>query len=135
VHTIVTVLTIAAPLVIIMIWQAPLIVKLLFERGEFHAADTAQVAHVLRYAALQIPFYITSLLMSRVVVSLQANSFTLVVTSIALINNIVFNRLLMVRYGAAGIALSTAVVYLMSCVVMFLFLDRRLRKLVNTEAA
>ncbi len=132
VHTIVSVLIIAVPLVLILIWQAPLIVRLLFERGEFRAADTLQVATVLRFAALQIPFYIASLLMSRVVVSLQANSFTLVVTSIALINNIVFNRLLMTYYGAAGIALSTAIVYLVSCVVLFIFLQRRIANLIKT---
>ena len=133
VHTIISVLVIAVPLVLILIWQAPLIVRLLFERGEFHAADTLQVATVLRFAALQIPFYIASLLMSRVVVSLQANSFTLVVTSIALFNNIVFNRLLMAHYGAAGIALSTAIVYLVSCVVLFLFLQGKIARLIRTE--
>lgn len=133
IHTTATVLGVALPMVVLLIWQAPLVVKLLFERGEFLASDTQQVAEVLRLAALQIPFYIASVLMSRVVVSLRANSFTLVVTSIALINNVVFNRLFMVHWGAAGIALSTAIVYLFSCIVLFAFLQRRITGLIASQ--
>ena len=77
-----------------------------------------------------LPFYIASVLMSRVVVSMQANSFILVITALALVNNIVFNRLLMVHYGAAGIALSTAIVYFVSTLVLFVFLQRRITRLI-----
>ncbi|MGH7292870.1 MAG: murein biosynthesis integral membrane protein MurJ, partial [Myxococcota bacterium] len=85
------ILAAAVPMVALLCWQAPLVVKLLFERGEFTPEDTARVAEVLRYAALQIPFYISSLIMSRVVVSLQANWFTLVTAVISLVSNVGFN--------------------------------------------
>jgi putative peptidoglycan lipid II flippase len=66
-QTLVIVAVVSIPLTLVMSWQAPWIVKTLFERGEFGADDTARVAHVLRFAALQVPFYITGVLISRVV--------------------------------------------------------------------
>lgn len=120
------ILACAVPMVALLCWQAPLVVRLLFERGEFTAEDTTRVAEVLRYAALQIPFYITSLIMSRVVVSLQANWFTLATATISLVSNVIFNLLFMRSLGVAGIALSTAVVYLISCIILFVYLFRKI---------
>jgi putative peptidoglycan lipid II flippase len=123
------ILVVAVPLVALLCWQAPLIVRLLFERGNFDAQDTERVATVLRYAALQIPFYIASVLMSRVVVSLQASKFILVAAAFSLTANIIFNAILMRYIGVAGIALSTAIVYLLSCVMLTTYLLRALRRL------
>ncbi len=134
IHTTRLVVGLSAPFVALLVWQAPLVVRLLFERGEFHAADTEHVASVLRFGALQIPFYIASVLMARVVVAMQANWFTLIVTAVALVNNIVFNYVLMQLYGVSGIALSTAVVYLGSCVVMYAFIFHRLRTLIRRDS-
>ena len=128
-NTIGSILAVALPLVAILCWQAPLIVKILFERGEFTSEHTARVAEVLRCASLQIPFYITSMLMSRVVVSLQANWFTLATAIICLVSNVVFNIILMRHLGVAGIALSTAIVYVISCVLLVTYLLKTIRRL------
>lgn len=129
------ILACAVPMVAILCWQAPLVVRLLFERGEFSAEDTARVAEVLRYAALQIPFYISSMIMSRVVVSLQANWFTLVTAVISLVINVVFNVIFMRYLGVAGIALSTAVVYLISSCVLFVYLFHKIAQEERTDLA
>jgi len=129
------ILVVALPLVAMLVWQAPLVVKLLFERGHFTAEHTARVAEVMRCAALQIPFYITSLLMSKVVVSLQANWFTLATASVSLVGNFIFNAILMRYLGVAGIALSTAIVYFVSCGMLMTYLFRTISRLEREDAA
>lgn len=128
-NTIGSILAVAVPLVAILCWQAPLIVKILFERGQFTPEHTARVAEVLRCASLQIPFYITSMLMSRVVVSLQANWFTLATSITCLVSNIVLNAILMRHLGVAGIALATALVYVISCALLVTYLLKTIRRL------
>lgn len=112
------------PLALLLSWQAPLVVRLLFERGEFAADATARVAEVLRYAALQIPFYVVGVLLSRIVVSLQASGFSLALATVSLALNIGLNAIFMRTMGVAGIALSTACVYLFTSVVLVTYVLR-----------
>lgn len=123
-QTLLLVAVFSIPLTLLMSWQAPLIVRLLFERGEFGADDTQRVATVLRFAALQVPFYITGVLISRVVVSLQAKWVTLGLSIFSLALNISLNALLMQSMGVAGIALSTVFVYLFSALFMTVWVFR-----------
>ena len=118
----------ALPLVFILEGFAPQIVGLLFERGEFGAGDTQRVAEVLRYGALQIPFYITGILTARVIVSLQASKFMLLMSLGALMANVCLNWLLMGSMGVAGIALSTVFVQAGTALVACTFCFRLFRR-------
>ena len=128
-HAVGVILAFAVPLVALLFWQAPLIVRLLFERGSFVEGDTLRVAAVLRCASLQIPFYIASLLMSKVVLALQGNWFTLVTATFSLTANFVFNVIFMRYFGVAGIALSTAMVYALSTLIIYVYLLRSVARL------
>lgn len=128
-QTLLLVAAVSIPLTLLMSWQAPLIVRLLFERGEFGADDTERVSHVLRFAALQVPFFITGVLLSRVVVSLQAKWVTLGLSVFSLCLNVALNAALMKTMGVAGIALSTVFVYLTSAAVMAVWVFRTIRRL------
>ncbi len=134
VHTITVILAFAVPLVALLFWQAPLVVKLLFQRGSFLEEDTVRVAAVLRCASLQIPFYIASLLMSKVVIAIQANWFTLATAVFSLVSNFIFNVILMRFYGVAGIALSTALVYTLSTFILYGYLMRAVNRLARQDA-
>lgn len=127
------ILLVALPLAIFLEVFAPQIVRILFERGSFNAADTAKVAHVMRFAAMQIPFYIAGVLASRVAVSMQATRFTLCASIGAMVCNAGFNWLLMRCMGVAGIALSTACVHLLSVVSLYIYLFRRIDRLAADE--
>ena len=116
------ILLVAVPLALVLALLAPQIVAVLFERGSFSHADTERVAAVLRFAALQIPFYISGILASRVAVAMQATRFTLIASMGALVCNAGLNYLLMQRMGVAGIALSTAVVHLLSTIALYVFI-------------
>ncbi len=101
----------ALPMTLILCLFAPWVVSMLFERGAFGPQDTQRVAEVLRFAALQIPFYIVGTVTARVAVSLQASRFILMISFSALALNASLNWLLMRYLGAAGIALSTVIVH------------------------
>ena len=121
-----TILLFAVPVSLVFIFFAPQIVGLLFERGSFTATDTAKVAGVMRFAAMQIPFYIIGILASRVAVSMQATRFTLFASIAALACNVGMNWFLMQKMGVAGIALSTAFVHLLSAVALYIYIFRRI---------
>ncbi|MHB1083198.1 MAG: murein biosynthesis integral membrane protein MurJ [Prosthecobacter sp.] len=104
------------PMTLAMCFFAPWIVRILFERGAFGPHDTQRVAEVLRYAALQIPFYILGTVAARVAISLQASRYMLTIAFSALFLNASLNYLLMRHLGAAGIALSTTIVH---CICAF----------------
>lgn len=116
------------PVTLILWLWAPEIVAILFERGSFSSADTARVAGVLQYYGLQIPFYIIAVLASRVVIALRASKFILIVTVVNLTTNILFNILFMQFLGIKGIALSTAVVHLISALMLFSYIFREIAR-------
>ncbi len=86
-----------------------------------------RVAEVLRFAALQIPFYILGSLASRVVVAMQATRFIVIVSALGLVGNASLNWLLMQKLGVAGIALSTVLVQMLTAGVACLYVLRQIR--------
>ncbi len=119
----------ALPMTLALCFLAPWIVSLMFERGAFGPQDTHRVAEVLRFAAFQIPFYILGTVTARVAVSLQASRFILMIAFSALVLNASLNWLLMRPLGAAGIALSTAIVHcvcaIATCVICLIVIRRK----------
>ncbi len=126
-HSAAMILSLALPAVLLLCWQAPLVIHLLFERGSFTAHDTERVAEVLRFAALQIPFYILGSLASRVVVAMQATRFIVIVSALGLVGNASLNWLLMQKLGVAGIALSPVLVQMLTAGVACLYVLRQIR--------
>jgi putative peptidoglycan lipid II flippase len=96
-------------------WLAPYVIKQLFERGAFNATDTAAVAEVLRYGAVQLPLYFAGLV---AVSSLVARGLTHVVAICAVLNLLVkvgANFLFVPHFGINGIVLATGMMYAVSC--------------------
>ena len=90
---------------------APWAVKLLFERGQFAAADTLIVTEVLRYGLPQLPFYFSCMVL--VSYALSQRRFTLIFWSgvIGCAGKIIGNFLLVPLLGINGIALATMFIY------------------------
>jgi putative peptidoglycan lipid II flippase len=106
---------IAVPATVILIVASPTIVRLLFQRGAFAASDTRLVAAIQSLYLTQVPFVMISMLFVRLASSLQQNHILLIGAMITLPLNVVLNLLLMHRLGVGGIALSTGLVFLISC--------------------
>ncbi len=113
------------PAVALLVMLAEPVTALLFQRGAFTAADTARVAPVQAVLALQIPFYVASVLLLRFIAALRANAIIFQGAVINCAVNVVGNLVFMRFWGVAGIALSTVLVY----VVSLGFLYWRLRRL------
>jgi putative peptidoglycan lipid II flippase len=134
-HSAGVILSLALPAALLLCWLAPWVIEVLFQRGTFSEADTERVAHVLRFASLQIPFYILGGLASRVVVALQATRFILVLSAVGLIANASLNWVLMQTMGAAGIALSSVLVQMLAAAMACLYVLRQIQGNITAEAS
>jgi putative peptidoglycan lipid II flippase len=121
-------LAITTPVAIALIVFAVPIVRLLFQRGHFTAADTLAVARVQRCLALEIPFYAAGIPLVRAISALRANHILTVGCAINLVTCIVLNYVFGRWIGVAGIALSTSAVYAVSFVYVLVMLRRLLMR-------
>jgi len=90
---------------------APWIVQLLYERGQFGAADTAAVTEVLRYGLPQMPFYFSSMVLVSYALSQRRYHLVFFSALIGCAAKIAGNVLLVPVLGVNGIALGTMLVY------------------------
>jgi putative peptidoglycan lipid II flippase len=92
------------------VWSKP-IVRWLFERGQFGPLDTEAVAGVLFYYAFSLPFFVSFLVMMKLLSSLRARVTSVLFSAAALALNVVLNYILSKWLGVAGIGLATTCVY------------------------
>jgi putative peptidoglycan lipid II flippase len=112
------------PLAIIMLVFSRPLTSLVLERGAFDATSTTQVAWVQAMYALQIPFYTLGILYVRLASSLRMNHLLTISTVISILVNAGMNYVLMQYLDVAGIALSTSIVYLISCCFLVLMVSK-----------
>ena len=124
---------IGIPLAMLLFFGSNTIVRALFERGSFTSSDTAIVAPIQASYALQIPFYIASILVVRLVNSLGINHILAWGSAINLSVNIIANYVFLKLFGIKGIALSTSLVYVVSFVFLFIISQRHLNKIIKSE--
>jgi putative peptidoglycan lipid II flippase len=115
---------------LIILFSEP-IVQILLQRGSFTAKSTHLVAQIQACFALQIPFYIASILLVRLTSAMRNNKVLMWGSAGNLIVNISFNYLFMQWWGVAGIALSTSCVYLFSFLFLLFFAIRNLKEIDN----
>jgi putative peptidoglycan lipid II flippase len=109
----------AVPFTLLVIAFSRPIVRFLYQRGAFTAADTELVSWVQVCYAIQIPFYVWSMLFVRFITSIRRNDVLMYISAINLALDIVLNLVLMRVWHVAGIALSTSIVY----IVLFLMVS------------
>lgn len=107
------------PLTVIFMVFSEQIVRILFQRGSFTASDTNLVANIQVFYAFQIPFYIASILVVRLISAMRINHVLVWGSALNLIINIIGNYYFMHWFGVKGIALSTSCVYLVSFIYLF----------------
>jgi putative peptidoglycan lipid II flippase len=107
---------------------SPLIVRLLFQRGSFTAEDTEVVVAIQRCFLIQLPFHLSGLIMSKLLSSLGRNHLLIVCGAINVTCNLVGNWLLMYRFGPAGVALSTSLVFVIGFGALYVASRRELAR-------
>jgi putative peptidoglycan lipid II flippase len=118
------IIAVTVPASLLLIAGSTAIVRSVFEWGAFTARDTVNVSLVQAMYLLQLPFYTLGILFVRALTSLQKNHVLLWGNMISFPLNLVLNLVLMRSLGAAGIALSTSLVYAVSCAYLGLMLHR-----------
>lgn len=106
----------------ILIFWSDALIALIFERGAFSSADTVLVGRVQAYYLLQVPFHVISMLAVRLIIAMERNKVLMWGTVISVVLNVTLNYVFMQIMGVAGIALSTACVYVVSFVYLWLML-------------
>jgi putative peptidoglycan lipid II flippase len=106
------------PFMLLLMVFSPMLVKVLFERGAFTAADTGLVSAVQICYAVQVPFYVCNMLFVRFLSSARRNDVLMYVAAASLALDIILNLVLMRVMGIAGIALATS----LTCAVSFVAL-------------
>lgn len=96
---------------------APTGVKLMFERGAFTAQDTTNVSAVLRYAMVQIPFYLVSIVLTYLIASSKQHIVIAAVAGVMVLVKLAANELLLSELGLQSVVVATAIAYLLSCVL------------------
>ncbi len=118
-------IAVSVPATAFLIYFSEPIVRLIFQRGAFSAADARTVVHVQTFSLLQIPVTILLALVVRAVSSMKANELLLRMAALGLTANVVLDYLLMQKFGVAGIALSAPLVTTVSLSFLSYLLYRR----------
>lgn len=103
---------------LVLLFLAEWAVTLLFQRGAFTASDTQHVAQILCVLALQLPFYLFSIVLVQWLGAAGKAPWLLMVAVAAFSAKLV-SLLLWFDLGAVGLAASTAVMYCVSTIVIF----------------
>ena len=112
--------------IFLIIISSPLI-SFIFERNAFTSDDTVIVSKVQQLYLLQIPAYITTIIMVRFLESLNRNRFMVIAAVICLFLNIIFNYFLIQYIGVYGLALSTSIVAIINGLILYIYI-RTLQK-------
>jgi len=115
-------LAVTVPLTLILILSSKWLVELILQRGAFTPADTASVARVQAFAFLRVPLSMLLALLLPMVASLKRNSMLLAAAVLTLAANLILSFVFMNIWGVAGLALTAAIVHLLTV----LFLANRL---------
>jgi putative peptidoglycan lipid II flippase len=119
-------LALNVPATLGLIALATPIVALIFEHGQFTAADTAATALALRYYALGLVGYSIVRIISPAFYALHRSRIPVVASIVSVIANILLNVALIRVMGYAGLALGTSLAAIVNAGIQFLFLRRAL---------
>jgi putative peptidoglycan lipid II flippase len=108
----ITAVTIPATIAL-LIYSKPLVV-FLYERGAFTAGDSSEVSRIQQMFVIQVPFYALGILFVRLIAALRRNHVLIWGTVVSVCLNALLDIVLMKRMGAAGIALATSIIYVVS---------------------
>ena len=122
------VLAAGVPITLAMIAGSQLIIRTVYQRGAFRPEDTLAVAATQALLLIQVPFHLVGMIYVRLASALKRNAILFWGATISLPLNAILNYVFMQRWGVAGIALSTSVVYMVACGYMVLATARALRQ-------
>lgn len=98
------------------------LISIIFERNSFTSDDTIIVSKIQQMYLLQIPSYVTGLIMVKFLTSINRNNIMVFTSIIGLLLNIGLNYILIDLIGVYGLALATSLVSIMNSVVLYIYI-------------
>jgi putative peptidoglycan lipid II flippase len=126
-------LAVTVPMTILLIALSRPLVVILFQRGAFTAADSQIVAWTQAMYLLHVPLFVVGMLLVRLISALRANRILMWGSGLNLAVNVVLTYVLMHRFGVAGIALATSLMYVGSVAFLWIAASRLLRAMPRQE--
>lgn len=115
------VMFIVGSVVAAMLWMlAPWVLEVIYQRGAFSAEDTKEVANIFSYSLIQIPAFFSLMILSSLLASTGQYMASMWSAVVFLLLKLVITPVLCYSIGLGGIALSNAVAYMASLVLLLL---------------
>jgi putative peptidoglycan lipid II flippase len=108
---------------------SPLLVRLLYQRGAFSPDQVETVSDIQILYAIQIPFYLSGIIVVRLISALRRNHILFWGTVLNATLNVTLDLLFLPTLGVRGIALSTSIVLMSAFCFLSFFGHRTLRLL------
>jgi len=100
------------------------IIRLLFERNAFTSESTEIVSKIQQMYLLQIPSYISGLIMIKFLTAINKNRFLVITSIISLLLNIFLNYILIDLMGVYGLALATSIVSVTNSIILYIYITK-----------
>ncbi len=112
----------AGGLIVFFIWgTAGPLVALIFQRGNFTGLDSRVVAEALQFSVIQVPFYFGGSVLGSALLAGQHTRAFLILGIIGATTKIISGLILVPVLGLKGLFLATAITYLVTMLVMSVF--------------
>ena len=105
------------------------LVRILFQRGAFTAADTNHTAITLVGFVVGLTPMAISFILARAFVALRKNRLLLITATFSMVSNAIFDYIFARLWQSTGIALATSAVYFCGMFILFFMLRRLIGKL------
>ena len=102
------------------------IIKILFERYQFAAADTAKVSHILIFHCTGLLFFGLLMVLNRIFYSLKNVRTPLKVALVSIVINFLLDWVLVKFLDVGGVALSTSIVGAINVIVLIIILRKKI---------
>jgi putative peptidoglycan lipid II flippase len=113
------------PVVILFLYYGNFIIKILFERGKFSAANTQITYEVLIFLSISLVFYAVYSVVNKLLFGMRLIKSLLYITIAGILIKITLNFLLVGELEQNGLALSTSLSYLFFFVASLLLVYKR----------
>ena len=108
----------------VVVALADTLVAILYERGNFTAADRGQVESLLRWGMLQMPLFLSGLVLASAVVALRGGPALALASGVGLASKLILSAVLTDTVGLAGLPIATAGMYGITTVMLWVALRR-----------
>lgn len=112
------------PVTILLLFFADVITEILFQRGAFNSESVATTSEAIRMYIVGITAVALRDVFSNYFYSVKHSSFTLAVSIIEIIVNIIINIILVERMGVGGLALATSISVIISIPIYIFRISR-----------